>query len=239
MRPKSHIFLNPLHFCNNVYVNVRALKDVRKNLSAVAILFVTFACYALRIMSTFYVQESMGKDERLVRFAHFHWFYTLQACLMIAWGVFGALAVLIGAVMAYKQFGWCSVDSGTFGCIHYLHWTVKLGIMIVFIMGLWSFLGMIVVKISTEIAVTTKRLVYKRGLVSRSVVEINIDRIEGVTVHQGILGRIFGYGRVIVRGMGVGEIVLPVIEDPVVFRRAIQWARNYQQDEDKKDDLNV
>jgi hypothetical protein len=47
-----------------------------------------------------------------------------------------------------------------------------------------------------------------------------------VNVLQGILGRIFNYGRVMVRGMGVGEVILPPIEDPIKFRRAIEKARN-------------
>jgi len=39
------------------------------------------------------------------------------------------------------------------------------------------------------------------------------------------LGRIFNYGRVMVRGMGVGEVVLPPVEDPISFRRAIEEAK--------------
>lgn len=200
------------------------------------ILFVTFACYALWAMNTFYVQESMGRGEKIVRFARFHWIYTLKATLMIAWSFFGVIAVMIGANMAYRQFGWCPAEISWFSCVHSMHWGIKIAIMIVFVMGLWGFLRMMIVKISTEIAVTTRRLIYKRGLVARNVAEINIDRIEGVTVLQGVLGRILGYGRVVVRGMGVGELTLPVIEDPVVFRKAIQWARSYQDEEEARDD---
>ena len=72
-----------------------------------------------------------------------------------------------------------------------------------------------IVKATTEIAITTSRLVYKRGLVARTVGELNIDRIESIAVIQSVCGRIFNYGRLIIRGMGVGEIMLPPIEDPV------------------------
>ncbi len=54
---------------------------------------------------------------------------------------------------------------------------------------------------------------------------MSIDRIEGVNVLQSIMGRIFGYGRVMVRGMGVGQVVLPPIENPIAFRKAIEKAR--------------
>ena len=85
---------------------------------------------------------------------------------------------------------------------------------------------MMIIKATTEIGVTDIRLVYKRGLVARAVGEINIDRIEGVNVLQGILGRIFGYSRVMVRGMGVGEVVLPPIAQPIRFKKAIEKARS-------------
>ena len=84
---------------------------------------------------------------------------------------------------------------------------------------------MMVIKATTEIAITNTRLVYKRGLVARHVGEMSIDRIEGVNVLQTILGRIFNYGRLAIRGMGIGEVVLPPIEDPITFRQAIEKAR--------------
>jgi len=42
---------------------------------------------------------------------------------------------------------------------------------------------------------------------------------------QSIFGRLFNYGRLAIRGMGIGEVVLPPIEDPIVFRQAIEKAR--------------
>ena len=81
------------------------------------------------------------------------------------------------------------------------------------------------IKATTEIAITNNRLIYKRGLVARYVGEMSIDRIEGVNVLQGIIGRLLNYGRVMVRGMGVGEVILPPLQDPVSFRKAIEVAR--------------
>ena len=51
-----------------------------------------------------------------------------------------------------------------------------------------------------EFVITNKRVIYKRGVISRNVDEIDIRRIEGTNLRQGILGRMLGYGRVIVRG---------------------------------------
>ena len=82
-----------------------------------------------------------------------------------------------------------------------------------------------IVRATTEIAVTNSRLIYKRGLVARYVGEMSIDRIEGVNVLQGVLGRLLGYGRIMVHGIGVGEVILPPLADPIGFRKAIEKAR--------------
>ena len=92
-------------------------------------------------------------------------------------------------------------------------------------MGVLKFAQMMVIKATTEIAITTTRLIYKRGLVARYVGEMNIDRIEGVSVLQSVFGRMFNFGQLVIRGMGVGELVLPIISDPVKFRRALEKAR--------------
>lgn len=51
----------------------------------------------------------------------------------------------------------------------------------------------------TEIAVTNRRVIYKRGFISRTTAEMHMDKIASVKVDQSILGRIFDYGKVIDR----------------------------------------
>ena len=96
-----------------------------------------------------------------------------------------------------------------------------------------------IIRATTEIGVTDARLVYKRGLIARAVGEINIDRIEGVNVLQGVLGRVLGYGRVMVRGMGVGEVVLPPIAQPIRFKKAIEKARAVAKSKSQSNTPNV
>src|SRR5690606_17011709 len=79
---------------------------------------------------------------------------------------------------------------------------------------------------TTEMGVTNRRLVLKRGLVSRRVEEIRTEYVESADMNQGIMGRIFDFGQVKVYGTGTEEIFFPkYTADPVGFRRAIQTAR--------------
>lgn len=173
-----------------------------------------------------YVEQSLGPNEELVHIGRFHWIYTLNAFMSIFWGVAGCIAVIAGGIMTYKHFGWFLPDVGWLEAVRDLHPGVRIFAFIIFVLGLLGFAQLMVIKATTEIAVTSRRLIYKRGLIARRVGEMSIDRIEGVNVLQSIPGRIFNYGRLAVRGMGVGEVILPSLEDPIAFRKAIEQARS-------------
>lgn len=178
-----------------------------------------------------YVQQSLAPDEELIHIGRFHWFYEVQAVMNIVWGIFFAIALLVAAVYFQKYIplkitveplmpgdNWVQM-------IQKLHPGLKLASLLVFVIGVMKFAQMMVIKATTEIAVTTTRLIFKRGLVARYVGEMNIDRIESISVLQSVLGRLLNFGQVVIRGMGVGELHLPIIRDPVKFRRAIERAR--------------
>lgn len=93
--------------------------------------------------------------------------------------------------------------------------------------GIFVFLNKFIQKATTEICVTDRRVVFRRGWLTLQIDQVNIDRIEGSMVNQTMMGRIFGFGTVIVRGTGVGEIHLPaVIAKPNDFRKALDEARD-------------
>jgi len=73
---------------------------------------------------------------------------------------------------------------------------------------------------SVELAVTTKRLIVKHGFVRRQTVEINLNRVESIQVEQGLLGRLFNFGTLIVAGTGTSHAPLTGIAEPMGFRKA-------------------
>jgi uncharacterized membrane protein YdbT with pleckstrin-like domain len=73
-----------------------------------------------------------------------------------------------------------------------------------------------------EFAVTNKRVIYRKGIVSVASDELFLDKIESVLVKQGLLGRWLGYGSVSVRGTGGSWEPFPDIADPLLLRRRIQ-----------------
>ncbi len=76
-------------------------------------------------------------------------------------------------------------------------------------------------RITTEVAVTDRRIIYKRGFINRHTVEMHMDKVESVDVDQSILGRLFNYGDVIIHGTGETVEPLRAIDRPLEFRNQV------------------
>lgn len=73
----------------------------------------------------------------------------------------------------------------------------------------------------TEIAVTNRRVIYKRGLIRLQTNEMNMDKVESVQVNQSVLGRMFDFGTVKILGTGEGFEALRTITGPIKLRNSI------------------
>lgn len=173
-----------------------------------------------------YLKQSLSDGEELIHVARFHWMYTVQAAFNAVFGFILAIGIMVFALhFRPVMLGDIPEGIGLIDQIRMMHPGVKILSFFVFILGLLKFAQMMIFKFTTEIGISDVRLIYKRGLVARDVVELNTDRIEGVDIVQGILGRLFGYGRLIIRGMGIGAVAMPQIEQPIRFKKAIEKAR--------------
>jgi uncharacterized membrane protein YdbT with pleckstrin-like domain len=84
--------------------------------------------------------------------------------------------------------------------------------------GLVFFVAVWIIYASTELAITDKRIVAKYGFIMRDTVELPVKRVESVQVQQGILGRLFNFGTVIVAGAGNPQAKIKNVRDPLAFR---------------------
>ena len=88
-----------------------------------------------------------------------------------------------------------------------------------FFFGAISFLNAFVTRNTTEFVVTSKRVIYKSGFISRKTSELNHAKIESFHVKQGIFGRIFNYGTIVIHGTGGGKTPIPNVDSPLKFRK--------------------
>jgi uncharacterized membrane protein YdbT with pleckstrin-like domain len=106
-----------------------------------------------------------------------------------------------------------------------MHWAIYVpGIVLLplFGIGLILLLAAWIESITTELAVTSMRVIAKKGLISRLTMELNLSKVESIGVDQSILGRILGYGTVTVVGTGGTREPFKTIAAPLEFRRAVQ-----------------
>jgi len=74
---------------------------------------------------------------------------------------------------------------------------------------------------TTEIAVTDRRVILKRGLIRRHTLEMNMQKVESVDVDQTLIGRLFNYGNVTIRGTGSSFEKLSRIDSPLKLRTTV------------------
>jgi DNA-directed RNA polymerase subunit RPC12/RpoP len=110
--------------------------------------------------------------------------------------------------------------------VHWLTWVRFWFFMLLAVIsvGILFFLPLIVwLQIrSLEQGLTNKRVIVKRGIISRRTEEMKLTSIETVELNQGIGGRILGYGNVRVTGRGISDVVFRFVADPLWVKRQIE-----------------
>jgi uncharacterized membrane protein YdbT with pleckstrin-like domain len=127
----------------------------------------------------------------------------------------------------------------------HLHWVVFLWPILWFVVAIWLYSAGVangsifatlvllliafpmlfdafVARRTSEFAVTNKRVLIKTGLIRRHSLETLLNKIEGIHVEQGILGRIVDYGTIIITGTGGSKEPFHRIANPMEFRRRVQ-----------------
>jgi uncharacterized membrane protein YdbT with pleckstrin-like domain len=80
----------------------------------------------------------------------------------------------------------------------------------------------ILVRNSTEMTVTNKRVFVKVGLAARRTIELLLSRVESIGVEESVTGRMLGYGTVIIHGTGGTPESFDTIARPLEFRTQVQ-----------------
>jgi uncharacterized membrane protein YdbT with pleckstrin-like domain len=146
-----------------------------------------------------YVQRVLQPGEQVRHISSIHW--------IVYWP---GVAVALLAVVAY----WFSETRFLTGMWRYTAYALAL-VAVVLLIKQWFNWWV------TEIAVTNRRVIYKKGLVRRQTNEMNMDKVESVKINQSILGRMLDYGDVTILGTGEGFETLRTIASPIELRNSI------------------
>ena len=146
-----------------------------------------------------YIERVLQPGESLIHASKIHWIIYVPGVVVLL----ASIAVFIVVLDHPNQVLWLALF---IGCI-------AVGFFMLFLAWFkrWT----------TEIDVTDRRIVYKRGFIWRHTVEMNMDKVESVDVDQSILGRLLDYGDITIRGTGIGLEPLRNIEAPLAFRNTV------------------
>ena len=81
--------------------------------------------------------------------------------------------------------------------------------------------------ITTELAITNKKIIAKFGFIKRDTIEMLLPKIESIQVNQSILGRILNYGSIVVSGAGTPQAPVLGIASPIEFRKKFMEIQEY------------
>jgi uncharacterized membrane protein YdbT with pleckstrin-like domain len=149
-----------------------------------------------------YVEQVLQPGETVTYATSLHWLVYLRAILAL---ILAILCLIASAAVAEPI---AAVALKIVGAL--------LGLL-----ALLSGLDALIRRSTTELAVTDRRVIYKTGIFQRHSMEMNRSKVETVGVDQSILGRILGYGTVMVRGTGGSFEPIRFIGDPLSFRSHI------------------
>lgn len=76
----------------------------------------------------------------------------------------------------------------------------------------------------TRFEVTNLRYIRRYGFISRSTSTLILTRIESVDVIQGVAGRLLGFGKIVITGIGGSHDVVLNVPRPFHFRAQLQAA---------------
>lgn len=152
-----------------------------------------------RFIAMSYVQRVLQPGEQVRHISSIHW--------IVYWP---GVAVALLAVVAY----WFSETRLLTGFWRYTAYALAL-VAVVLLIQQWFQWWV------TEIAVTNRRVIYKKGLIRRQTNEMNMDKVESVQIDQSILGRMLDYGNVTILGTGEGFETLRTIASPIELRNSV------------------
>ena len=153
-----------------------------------------------------YVKRARQPNESIAYSAQLHWIiYKFGAIITL-------LGVLFGQYATWPVEKLLGEDASNLISKPVMY--VSVGLIA---LGAFQLLAAFIRQISTELVITDQRVIAKHGFISTTSYELMLTKVEGATIEQTIMGRILGYGTLMVKGTGGGISPIDHVADPYRF----------------------
>ena len=162
-----------------------------------------------------FITKIIGPDEKLVGIASIHWIYALKGVMWL----FGFALVGFLIDQFFIFYGTRFLGSAALVIGNRAFWiTTSIGLVLSFFY--------LIMWIATEIGLTTKRVIFKKGLFFVDVKEVDLEEIKASDVDNGLFGVWLNYGYLLFDARFIENLRLPAIVNPYRFVKALNDMRS-------------
>jgi hypothetical protein len=159
-----------------------------------------------------YADSLLASGERIVRREHQHPFMLFWNA---RWAVIAIAIALVGGVLRIisgEQQGFAGTLTGLLG------WVV----LILFVVGIVSFLWGILQYRNAEYIITSRRIIQAGGVVNKKATDSSLEKINDAVLSESIFGRMFGFGDLdVLTASEAGIERLRMLKDAKDFKKAM------------------
>jgi len=149
-----------------------------------------------------YVEDNLMEGEQILYRAKLHWaVFILPGLIFLIAFMFGVFALM----------GREDTTTSSLCCIP----------VFFLILALLTGIDSLVSYLTTEFAMTDRRIIAKTGFIRRRSVDLLLTKVESIGVNQPIFGRLFDFGTITVTGTGGTKEPFKNIAQPLELRHRV------------------
>jgi membrane protein YdbS with pleckstrin-like domain len=157
-----------------------------------------------------YAEKNLAAGETILYRAHYHWIIYRFSIIVVI------LAVALGAAALYAKNAQAGEEVG-----RPLGWLAAAFVVLALLAFLWRRFRSSL----DEFVVTNRRVIRRVGLWAREIQQAPLEKIQDITIEQGNVGRMLGYGTVILETASEkGMLTFPYLTSPESFRNHV-WGQ--------------
>lgn len=99
-----------------------------------------------------------------------------------------------------------------------------LGGRVVFWLGVFMVLWVVIKMITSKFVATDKRAIFKSGFIYKKWIEIRYSRVESVNFNQKLFTKFISFGDITIISTGQNETIFKGIKNPAKFKQSIDKA---------------
>jgi len=75
---------------------------------------------------------------------------------------------------------------------------------------------------TAHLYLTSRRIILKAGWMRKVLMEVLLEKVQGIDIDQSLMGRMLNYGVVTIKGIGINNITMKNVREPFEFREIAQ-----------------